>query len=218
MSTSHLGPDFPAHRPLTMREFLRVDGAREDRHEFVAGEVFRRPDSTRRHAVIVGNLVGHLHFPVRDSGGWLLHVFRTRIRRDVVYYPDLLVDYTPMPDTATLARDAVLVVEVASPGTALVDGREKLLGYRRLPSLRTYLVVDEVRPRVDRYWRDTPGGPWQWEEVVGDGDVALSGLPTSVPNALSLAEIYEGVTFPPEVFPASAGAYERVPAARASFP
>lgn len=174
-----------------MREYLRVDLAREDRHEFVAGEVFRRPDSTLRHSTIAGNIAVALHHPVMHDGGWMLHAFKLRVGRDVVYYPDIHVAYDDLSPNARWSRDARLVIEVAAPETALVDRREKLLVYRRLRSLHTYLVVDEVQRAVDRYWRGDDG-EWRWEELVGEGDVPVP----CPPGVLTLEGIYDRLTHP----------------------
>ncbi|MBA2618831.1 MAG: Uma2 family endonuclease [Rubrobacter sp.] len=47
-----------------------------------------------------------------------------------------------------------LIVKVTSPGTESIDRREKMLNYRKMPSLQAYLIVDQNRPRIERHWRD----------------------------------------------------------------
>jgi Uma2 family endonuclease len=112
---------------------------------------------------------------------------KLRVADDVVYYPDVMVVCTPQRDEY-VAHAPCLVVEVTSPGTAAVDGREKVGHYRRIPSLRTYLVVDQRRRRVDRHWRDD-AGTWWHATIAGGGEV-----PVPCPAlTLTLDEIYEGV-------------------------
>jgi Uma2 family endonuclease len=60
-------------------------------------------------------------------------------------------------------------VEVLSPSSALRDRREKAAAYVRLPSLRTYVVIDPDQPRIEVYQREN--GTWTWR-VFGPGMVA----------------------------------------------
>jgi Uma2 family endonuclease len=63
-----------------------------------------------------------------------------------------------------------VLVEITSPTTEAIDRREKLLVYRRIEGLRSYLIVDQASRRVDRHWRDDEG-VWRHEVVGGTGRV-----------------------------------------------
>jgi Uma2 family endonuclease len=80
------------------------------------------------------------------------------------------------------------VVEVTSPSTASTDRREKLANYRKIPSLRAYLIVDQRRRRVDHHWRDEVGDWWH-VALAGGGEVSLPCPQVT----LALDDIYEGV-------------------------
>ena len=75
---------------------------------------------------------------------------------------------------------------------ARIDRGEKLDAYRAIQSMRAYLIVDHRRRRVERYWRDSEAAPWQREEVVGTGDVAIPCLDAR----LTLDQIYRRVELP----------------------
>ena len=80
------------------------------------------------------------------------------------------------------------------PSTARIDRGEKLETYRRIPTLRAYLVVDHRRRRVERHWRDTPAGEWLHEEITGDAE---SPIPVPCLDVhLTLGEIYRRVELP----------------------
>ena len=65
------------------------------------------------------------------------------------------------------------------------------MAYRGLPSLTTYVIVEQDRRWVERQWR-TPNGPWQREIFTDAGAVTIA-----TPSlTLTLDEIYEGVTMP----------------------
>ncbi|HEY7567370.1 MAG TPA: Uma2 family endonuclease, partial [Gemmatimonadaceae bacterium] len=85
-------------------------------------------------------------------------------------------------------NEPCLLVEVTSPSTARVDRTNKLLAYRSIPSLKTYLIVEQAWRRVVRHWRD-PSGTWHEEDLRGDGSIVLS-CPEVM---LTLDQIYEGL-------------------------
>lgn len=176
-------------RSLTVDDYLRFEESSQVRHEFVAGEVYAMTGATRRHNRIVTNIVMCLG---NAALGGPCEVFASDMKvhaaDDVIYYPDVVVACTPGDDDAVAVRDPSLIAEVTSPKTASTDRREKLATYRRIDSLRAYLIVDNRRRRVERHWRDYAGDWWR-EELIGDG-----ALPVPCPEtALSLDEIYRGV-------------------------
>jgi Uma2 family endonuclease len=103
-----------------------------------------------------------------------------------------MVVCTPVDDSAIIARHPCVVVEVTSPGMARIDCGEKLTAYRAIAELRTYLIVDHRRRRVERHWRDTPDGEWFREEVVGEGRVNVPCLDVEI----TPDEIYRRVELP----------------------
>jgi Uma2 family endonuclease len=71
-------------------------------------------------------------------------------------YPDLMaLCGEPLFDDDQ--RDTLLnprvIVEVLSDGTERYDRGDKFAHYRRLASLRDYLLVSQRRPRVEHYTR-----------------------------------------------------------------
>lgn len=65
--------------------------------------------------------------------------------------------------------------------------------YKGIPSVTTYLIIDQMQRCVDRHWRDTNGG-WHHDVVVDDGTVPVSFGSLSL--TLTLDEIYDGVALP----------------------
>lgn len=69
----------------------------------------------------------------------------------------------------------------------------KRRGYERIPSLRTYLLVESAWRGVHRHWR-TEDGSWRTELVTGDEGAIPLPCPAGV--MLTLAEVYERLTLP----------------------
>lgn len=173
---------------LTFEEFLEFEEASPLRHEFVAGEVYAMEGASKRHGRIVGNI--YMRLRTAAVGGpceAYLGGLQLRVGNDI-YYPDAIVACSPSDTDSHRINEPCLLVEVTSPSTARVDRTNKLLAYRSIPSLKTYLIVEQAWRRVVRHWRDASGA-WQQEDLRGDGSMALS-CPEVM---LTLDQIYEGL-------------------------
>jgi Uma2 family endonuclease len=84
------------------------------------------------------------------------------------------------------------VFEILSPATELVDRTDKRRDYQRLESLRHYVLIAQDAPRVEIYSRTGPS--WRFDEIEGqDATLPLDALEITLP----LAEIYDGLSYPP---------------------
>jgi len=100
--------------------------------------------------------------------------------------PPLFVD----DEHDTLVNPTVLI-EVLSPSTEKRDRDFKLRHYRKIESLREYVLVSQSEPFVQSYRRET-SGHWllaEWEGL--DATCKFESLGCEVPPA----EIYRQITF-----------------------
>lgn len=174
---------------LGVDDYLRLEEASTTRHEYVGGERYGLAGASDRHNRICLNIAARLWAAAR---GGPCRVYTSdmmlRVAEDVFYYPDVQVVCDPEDGEQGYESRPCLVVEVLSPSTEAIDRREKLLAYRRLSSLRAYVLVYRDERRVARYWREEQDAWWP-AEVHGEGRV-----PFPCPELeLSLAEIYEGL-------------------------
>jgi Uma2 family endonuclease len=183
----------PVQSGLTFEEYLARELTSEVRHEYLAGEIFAMTGTTTRHNVIGLNIAMHLRTAVKRSGCRVfMEAVMLRAAEDRAYYPDIIVACGQAAEVERVIEAPSLVVEVTSPGTRATDRREKLEAYRRIATLRAYLIVEQRRRHVLAYLRDRDGG-WARHELQGDGEVELGFLATR----LTLDQIYEDVTLPP---------------------
>lgn len=185
------------HEPLSVEDYLKLEETSQIRHEYVGGVIHAHAGGTRRHDVVSGNVFALLWNASR-GGPCRVHTADRLLRTsdDVFYYPDVMVVCPPedeAADTEALFEESpCLVVEVTSPTTEATDRREKMLAYRRIPSLKAYLIVAQESLRVERHWHDEAGRWWQAEAVGPEGVV-----PVPCPEVeLTLAQIYEGLQEP----------------------
>ncbi len=179
---------------ISFQAYLEWENAQVERHEFYRGEVFAMVGTKRSHGCVVGNLVRQFG---NHLAGSPCRVFsenlKLQIADDTVLYPDIFVTC----DRADLATDLIfrsptLVVEVLSPSTQSYDRSQKFALYRRIPSLREYILVDPDTRRVDGFRRDEKG---QW--VLHDMSDGSALEAASIGASVSLVDVFDGVDPPP---------------------
>ncbi|MEK6259225.1 MAG: Uma2 family endonuclease [Planctomycetota bacterium] len=184
-------------RRISPEEYLALERRAERKSEFYNGEIFAMAGASREHNLIVTNLAGELSQQLKDKPCEVYpSEMRTRIPNGPYVYPDVVIVCSEPQfedkrlDTLT---NPLVVIEVLSDSTADFDRGTKFRYYRRIASLREYIVVDQAEPFVERHSRGA-GDVWQLEESVG----LSATLKLESPGcALSLSDIYLKVAFPP---------------------
>jgi Uma2 family endonuclease len=179
-------------KPLSFEEYLILEEGARVKHELVDGVLYAMAGASTTHNLITTNLLGLLWTRARGSG---CRVFssdmKLQVDRYTSYYPDVMVVCEP-DEGEYFKKSPCLVVEVLSGSTEATDRREKLHKYRKIASLRAYVLVDSLSRRLEAYYRE--GKNWLYLDVVGEGS-----LPIPCPEMnLSLGEVYEGLSLPTE--------------------
>lgn len=168
------------------------------RHEYVDGQVYAMAGGSERHNRIALNIAFHLRAAARGRPcGTFIADMKVRVRAvNLFYYPDVMLTCEPGDDHPLYKEHPCLIAEVLSPSTATTDRREKWFAFRRLESLRYYLLVDAEQVAVDYYLRDGAG---EWQVARLDPGEMLNVECDNYRAALSLEDIYEdvGLALPP---------------------
>lgn len=144
---------------LTMSAFLEWENAQEMRHEFHRGEVFAMVGARRSHGRVVSNLVHALMSALEGSPCQVFNQgMKVQVAVDTILYPDVFVTC----DSADLATEMLfhsptLVVEVLSPTTEEYDRSRKFALYRRLESLKEYVLINPETRRLESFVRGLDG-------------------------------------------------------------
>lgn len=181
---------------LSIDEYLKLEEQCEVRHEFVGGRVFAMVGATQAHNSIVSNLLRLLYDRAAECG---CRIYSSDMKvwieaTQTFYYPDIVVTCEPFDAKSVFSQAPSLIAEVISPSTVDVDHREKLIAYRKLPSLQEYMLVYQDEMRVEVYRKDTDGG-WSFNVYMKAGRVELQALPLLDVDMLLL---YRGVISPDE--------------------
>jgi Uma2 family endonuclease len=185
---------------LTTEQYFELEEKALDRHEFHDGEMLAMAGASFEHSVLTTRIILSLG---NQLSGKPCTPLSTDLRVRVGYsrryvYPDLLVlcgppQFDPLdPQPGTLLNPTV-IVEVLSPTSEAYDRGEKFSLYRAVESMKDYVLVSQDRPRVEVFSR-RESGDWRIECV--EGLEAAIALP-SIDATLKLADIYQGITFPP---------------------
>jgi Uma2 family endonuclease len=169
-----MGSALRADYLASVEDYLDGERIAEQKHEYLAGVIHAMAGTTLAHNLIAGNIHADLHAQLR---GKPCRVFssdvKVRIQRDAAtffYYPDVTVDCSsPRDGSAVYLEEPRVIFEVLSPGTERVDRGEKRLNYQALPSLETYVLVDQSRLAVSVY-RRAPDG-WTFDLLTERADV-----------------------------------------------
>ncbi|MFN8538988.1 MAG: Uma2 family endonuclease [Thermomicrobiales bacterium] len=185
-------------KSLISREaYLAMDRASDERHEYIAGEVFAMVGGTETHGLIIGNVLAALHRPTRQRG---CRIYPGGIRIaipaiDIYTFPDVSV-MCGQPQYEDNRRDILLnpkvVVEVLSPSTERYDRGLKFQHYQHITSLDTYILIAQELPLVEQYVRH---GEQEWLYSAASGLDASLLLPT-LEYSLALNDVYDLVEFP----------------------
>ena len=180
------------HQTVTVKEYREIEAASPVRHEYVAGVMHALAGASKRHNRIAFN-VARLLNAAAEGGPCQVYMSDVKLRaaEDVFYYPDVMVACGPEGEDPYVEDAPCLVVEIASPSTAVIDRREKLFVYKRIPTLEAYVIVEQDERRVQHHRRDEQG-VWGEAEVSGQGRVPIPRPEVT----LTLDEIYAGVGAP----------------------
>ncbi len=174
----------------TPEEYLAAERVAEQRHEYLAGTVYSMAGATADYQRIAANVARHLG---NQLSGKRCEVFsmdmKVRIRKGAAtffYYPDATVDCSDPAGDSYFAEEPRVIFEVLSPETERIDRVEKLYNYQTLPSLLSYVLVDQLRLAVTVYRRKN--GDWIVELLIKKDDILK--LP-EIECALPMTAIYE---------------------------
>lgn len=191
----------PLDHRISPEEYLERERAAFEKSEYFDGVVRAMSGTSFPHALIVSNISGELRNRLRGSEcRAVTQDVRLRPKGDKSYmYPDVIVlcgEPELEDDQLDTLHNPTVLIEVLSPSTERYDRGEKFRRYRKIETLREYILVAQERAHIEQFTRQ--GDLWVLSEWSGrDNTLHLS----SVNVALPLAEIYDGVTLadtPPE--------------------
>ena len=177
----------------TAEEYLTLERSAAYKSEFHDGQIYAMTGASREHNLVSGNIYRELSLQLkkRPCEAYINDMRVKAAEANSYHNPDIAVACgTPQFEDAqvdTLLNPTVLI-EVLSPSTEAYDRGGKFAHYRKISTLREYLLVSQDQPSIERYKRQ--GDVWILTEAVGlEASVPLE----SIDCVLSLREVYDKV-------------------------
>lgn len=177
---------------MSYDDYLALERATGVRHEWLDGQVYAMAGGTLTHAELAAAVL-------RELGNLALlcgcRAFSSdaKVRvlaTELATYPDASMVCGPIatdPTDRHAMTNPALLVEVLSENTEKYDRGEKFAHYRRLASLKDYVLVSQHTRRIEVYSRE--GDHWALRVAEAGGSAPL----TALDGALSVDRVYAGV-------------------------
>ena len=176
---------------LSPTDYLHIERQATYRSEYYAGEMFAMAGGSPRHSRIKTNILTQLNLRLQNQPCTPYDSdLRIRIPETSLYtYPDASVICGELEfddDQKDTVVNPTLIVEVLSPSTEAYDRGMKFDQYRRIASLREYVLVAQDSPRIERFLRNEDG-TWNMAIVQGlEESIRLDSIGVTLP----LAEVF----------------------------
>lgn len=181
-------------KTYTAEEYLALEVESETRSEYRNGEIIPITGGTLAHNEITATLIFLLKSALRQQP---YSIFVTDQRLwipdgDRYTYPDVMVTQRPAElkqghkDTVI---NPILIAEILSDSTQGYDRGDKFAAYRTIPTFQEYLLIDQYKPHVEQYVKQSEN---QWLFTEYD-DLGQTFTLQSVEVAIALTDLYEAV-------------------------
>jgi Uma2 family endonuclease len=178
---------------MTYAQYVAAEATSECKHEWLRGEVFElgvaKPGGTYEHARLAAGAIAQLRAGLRDRP---YRVFSADLRLKVEFtgfiaHPDVAVcgKLETASDDALAVVNPTVLIEVLSDSSEAYDRGEKFAHYRRIPSLREYVLLSQREPRIEVH-RLNASGHWELHEALAGESIEL----TSLGCHLTVDEVY----------------------------
>ncbi len=177
--------------------YLALERSTDQRHEWLDGVAYAMAGGSLAHAALTIAMGAELRSLAPPRG---CRVFSSDAKLRVPAtglstYPDLSVVCGPIVvDSldANAMTNPVVLVEVLSDGTESYDRGEKFAHYRRIPSLRDYVMVSQHQALIEVYSRGADG-LWTLREAGPGESVSLAAFAA----LMDVDRVYDGVELTP---------------------
>ncbi|MBO1349638.1 MAG: Uma2 family endonuclease [Hormoscilla sp. GUM202] len=155
---------YPDRLPeMTPQEYLEWEEQQPIKHEYVNGYVYAMAGGTIPHNIIAVNLTNALKNHLKGKGCLVLSADAKLgiSEQGPFHYPDVMVTCDLRDKMAIkMVRYPSLIVEVLSPSTEGYDRGYKFTHYRRISTLKEYVLISADRLSVECY-RLNDRGKWE---------------------------------------------------------
>lgn len=181
---------------LSPQEYLALERQALNKSEYYNGEVFAFAGASEPHNLIVVNVLALFHQQLKSKPCKVYPSdMRVKVSQTGLYtYPDVTVvcgEAEVEDEYLDTLLNPTLIVEVLSPSTEKDDRIVKFAHYRRLPTVKEYILIAQDSVRLEQYVRQIDGR-WLLSEY---SDLEATTEIPSLGCELSMKDVYDKVVF-----------------------
>ena len=198
-------PTIPTKQKMSPEEYLRLERAtlreKGGKHEFFNQKRILMAGGKEPHNVALTNTGSSLLVQLRQAK------IKSRITTSETkvvsflsnknyFYPDVVVVEGKtyyQDDEKDILVNPTLIVEILSESTEAFDRGDKFKSYRRIKSLKEYILIDSKTKSIEQFYKEE-NGSWRLGSEITEGSMTLY----SFPIELSIDDIYFDVEFETE--------------------
>ena len=182
-----------SNKKYTIEEYLEMEEASQERHEYYQGEIFAMSGPKVPHGIISGNTFLALGNKLKGKSCRPFNgEQRIPLEKNTLFtYPDIFIvcgEIETRNNDDWNILNPIVIVEILSPPTRDYDYGQKFKLYRDILSLKEYILIDSESINAEVFFLNDHGN-WELIEYKSIGDLFTL---TSVQVKLELKEIYEG--------------------------
>ncbi|MFB2836407.1 Uma2 family endonuclease [Floridanema evergladense] len=181
---------------MNPQEYLDWEEQQPIKYEYINGEVYAMTGGTLAHATIAANLFYQLKNHLR-GGSCRPFVFEAKLgvsENGPFHYPDVMVTCDERDRNAKkVIYHPSIIVEVLSPSTESFDRGKKFQHYRRISTLREYVLISAEQITVEVF-RLNDRGIWELYPYIEGEEIFLN----SIDFRCAIELLYEDVVLETE--------------------
>ncbi len=187
---------------ISEAEYLEYEMASEIKYEYYQGEIFAMAGASREHNLITANIIGELRNQLKKKPCRLYPSdMRLQIETTGLYtYPDVMVvcgeekfldekENTLLRQSSVTLLNPDIIIEVLSDSTEGYDRGVKFSHYRKLRSLKEYVMISQRIRKIERYFRNEDQ---QWVLTETDDEHPAIIL-EAIDCKLDISEVYDKI-------------------------
>jgi Uma2 family endonuclease len=186
----------PKYDYISAEQYLEMERASNEKHEYYKGEVFAMSGASLRHNIIAGNININIAPFLKGKGCRIYGSdLRIHIPENTLYtYPDFSIICGKAETTDTFTDNVTnpaVILEILSKSTRDYDRGTKFHLYRGIKTLKEYILIDSTSISVELFMRQEDNS-WkltEYKQLPDSFYISTIGL------TLFLKDIYDDVSF-----------------------
>lgn len=178
---------------ITEEEYLAQERTSETKSEYYNGEIFAMGGASATHNLIVSNVIATLVNQLKKTPCRVYPSdMRLKIPTGLYTYPEVMVvcGKTEFSDhEQDMITNPDVIIEVLSDSTEKYDRGKKFEHYRKLKSLKEYVLISQHYRKIEKYFKHS-SGCWMFSETDEDHTRIIL---ESVNCCLELSEVYDKI-------------------------